>query len=132
MKLSIRFTAWVMGLGLFMAGCGKNAQIDTSNLASSFQSAPSERKGNVDDAINAIGSSDFAAASDSLKKAVKGAQLNPEQKTAVTEAVAEMQKIASQDSDKYPLQVYYAIGEVITVMEGLPVVRRQTAAPPRP
>ncbi len=129
MKFSIRFAALVMGIALLTAGCGKSAQLDTSNLSSSFQSEPSERKGNVDDAISAIGSGDFGAASESLKKAVKGAQLNPEQKAAVSEAVAEMQKIASQDSDTYPLEVYYAIGEGITVMEGLPVIKRPTLAP---
>ncbi|MDA1274316.1 MAG: hypothetical protein O2960_09730 [Verrucomicrobia bacterium] len=132
MKLSLSFATACMGILILVTGCGKTSHTDTTKLSSSFQGAPADRKSSIDAAAKAIQSGDFAAAADSLKKAVKGAQLSPEQKTAVSEMVAEMQKIASQDSDKYPLEVYYAIGEVITVMEGLPVVRRQTSAPPTP
>lgn len=133
MKLSIWFATVWMGILAVAIGCGgKSGNLDTAKLSSSFQSAPADRKSSVDAAAKAIQSGDFAAAADSLKKAVKGAQLSPDQKTAVSEVVAEMQKIASQDSARYPLEVYYAIGEVITVMEGLPVVRRQPLAPTSP
>lgn len=132
MKRFIRFATVLIGSTLLLVGCGKSSSLDTSKLSAGFQGAPTEQKSGVDAAVKAIGSGDFATAAESLKKAVKGAKLSPEQKTAVSEVVAEMQKVASQDPGKYPLETYYSIGEVITVMEGLPVIRRNVTPSTNP
>ncbi|MBM3833668.1 MAG: hypothetical protein FJ403_10430 [Verrucomicrobia bacterium] len=114
------------------AGCAKQAKVDTSKLKTSFQSAGAPAKAEADKAASAIDSGNFAAAAAALKIVAKAGNLSEEQKSAISGVVVEMQTIASQNPDKYPLAVYNDISDVILVLEGQPLKPRASETRPTP
>ncbi len=122
----MKCVAWILFLSFVVSGgllgCGPTSKVDTKKLAQSFQGAPG--KGDVDQVVAAIDAGDFAKASPILKKVIKAGSLSPEQKEAITSAVAGMQMIASQDPNKYPINVYQGLSDLIAYLEGQEPVAR--------
>jgi hypothetical protein len=77
---------------LGLTACSKKeAAVDTSKVESSFQSAPAADRTDVDKAIAAIKSNDYATALTSLKQAAANVKLTPAQQEAVKDLVAQVQ-----------------------------------------
>ena len=78
-----------------LIGCSKNESgattLDTAKLQSAFTAAAAVDKAEVEKAINAIKSSDYAAAVTSLKQAASNVKFPPEQQQAVKDLLAQAQ-----------------------------------------
>jgi hypothetical protein len=76
---------------LTLVGCSKSG-VDTGKLESSFSSAPPADKSNVDAAVSAIKAGNYTEALAKLQATAAKAQLTPEQKQAVQDVIAQVQK----------------------------------------
>jgi len=96
MKILILTLTTVAGLALLgLTGCSKSgsdaAAIDTSKLQSTFSAVAAVDKAEVEKAIGAIKSGDFASAVTSLKQAAANVKLTPEQQQAIKDTLAQVQ-----------------------------------------
>jgi ketol-acid reductoisomerase len=73
-------------------GCGKSNKVNTGKLESSFSSADSSSKSKVDAAVSAIKAGNYSDALAKLQAVAAQAKLTPEQKQAVQDVVAQVQK----------------------------------------
>ena len=96
MKKLILTLTTVAGLAMLgLAGCSKSGSdaevIDTSKLQSTFSAVAAVDKAEVEKAIGAIKSGDFASAVTSLKQAAANVKLTPEQQQAIKDMLAQVQ-----------------------------------------
>ena len=89
-------------------GCGKSDQadganptmasikLDTSKLQSAFASSSGELKANLDRVVGAISDRDFSGAASYLKKMAADASLTPEQKSALSDLMAQIKDRTSE------------------------------------
>ena len=112
---SILITA--LTVGWLAIGCAEKIKVETAKLEQSFQSAPA-MKADADKAAAAIKTGDYAGAVASLKKVVAAGALTPEQKDAVVTAITGMQMVAAQNPNKYPLDVYQALSDLVGLANG--------------
>ena len=94
-KLFLTLTI-IAGLAAFgLTGCSKTesggATIDTAKVQSAFASASAVDKAEVEKAITAIKSGDYAAAVTSLKQAAASVNLTPEQQQSLKDLLAQAQ-----------------------------------------
>ena len=114
--------SWIFTLAAILAcgwiGCGPSIKVDTSKLASSFSGSPS--KSDIDQAVTAINSGDYAAVVTTFKKVIKAAagNLSQEQKDAMTTAITGMQMVASQNPKRYTVEVYQSLSDLVSLVEG--------------
>ena len=87
-------------LALTILGCAKKSEVDTSKLEKSFASAEPADKGQATKVVDAVKAGDYNAALASLKSLAQQAKLTPEQKTAIEDVTAQVQKALSQAISK--------------------------------
>lgn len=92
--------AAVMAVTLALAGCSKQGGIDTAALETNFKSAEATLKASADKAVAAIKSADYSGAIAELKKLAQDAKLTPEQKQAVKDVVAQVEKAIADAAGK--------------------------------
>ena len=103
-KLFLTLTV-IAGLGVLgLTGCTKSesggATIDTAKLQSTFDSASAVDKAEVEKAIAAVKSGDYASAVTALKKAAASVNLTPEQKQSLQDLLTQVQaKIGAAASE---------------------------------
>jgi outer membrane protein assembly factor BamD (BamD/ComL family) len=73
-------------------GCSKKIEVDTVNLEYSFQTADDATQTTVNDALTAIDNANYDVAAEKLKAVAADPKLTPEQKTAVTDVVQQLEK----------------------------------------
>ena len=92
----MKFTSWILAVLMVatvaFVGCGKKSSVDTAPLENSFASADPATKSSADKAVSAIKSSDYSGAVAELQKLAAQAKLTPEQKQAVKDVLAQVQK----------------------------------------
>ena len=102
---------WMMAalfaLALAVAGCGQKNQVDTANLEKSFADSEPDQQTELNNALKAIQSEDYAGASASLQKLAARAELTDAQKQAIQDVLAQIQKAmgealeeAAQEADE--------------------------------
>lgn len=92
MKKIAFLTTLILSLGLLgLVGCSKGGGVDTSKLQNAFQSASNVDKAEVEKAISAVKSGDFAGALASLQKAAASVNLTEEQKTSIQDLISQVQ-----------------------------------------
>lgn len=112
-------------LACALMGCGGGGKVDTAKLQAAFQGAPAETKGDIDQAAQAIRSGDYGKAAPILKKVIKAGSLSQPQKDAVAETVTGMQMVVSKNPNKYSVEEYNALSDLIDYLEGRePIVRK--------
>jgi hypothetical protein len=94
-KLFLTLTI-IAGLAVLgTTGCSKSesggATIDTAKVQAAFASASAVDKVEVEKAIAAVKSGDYASAVTSLKQAAAGVNVTPEQKQAIQDLLAQVQ-----------------------------------------
>ncbi len=108
MKTKVNCLLLAASLALFgWAGCSKSESggttIDTAKVEAAFSTASAVDKAEVDKALGAIKSGDYAAAMASLNKAVANVKLTPEQQQSLKDLIAQVQakvsNVASQTMD---------------------------------
>ena len=105
-------------------GCGVSGSVDTAQIEKSFANAAAGPKADVSQAVAAIKSNDFAKAVTALQKVIKSGGLTDEQKEGVSSAITGMQIVVSRNQNKYSVEVYNALSDLVALLEGRePVVR---------
>ncbi|MBM3836380.1 MAG: hypothetical protein FJ398_00195 [Verrucomicrobia bacterium] len=112
----------VVALAGFLIGCGTRGSVDTSKMEKSFQGAASQA--DVSTAVAAIKAADFAKAVPVLQKVIKVGGLTDEQKDAISTAIMGMQIVASQNPNKYSVEVYQSLSDLVAYLDGREPVRR--------
>ena len=93
--------AAVLTLSLFTTGCGKgDGGLDTAAIEKAFSSADSGLKASAEKAIASVKAGDFAGALSELQKLASDVKITPEQKTAVSDFIAQVKAKAGEMADK--------------------------------
>jgi uncharacterized lipoprotein NlpE involved in copper resistance len=95
-----------------VAGCNKQASVDTSAIEKSFQPADSAIKSNADKAVSAIKARDYSGALAELQKLGSQAKLTPDQQQAVKDAVVQVQKMLAEAANKVAGEAGKAAGDL--------------------
>ena len=124
MKNFTRILWTAIALAGIVIGCGVSGSVDTGPIEKSFANAAAGPKADVSQAITAIKSNDFAKAITALQKVIKSGGLSEEQKEGVSSAITGMQIVVSRNQNKYSVDVYNALSDLVALLEGRePVIR---------
>ncbi len=112
MKLHIEILALALVASLSLIGCGGSKKVDTAALEKSFSSAEATLKSSADKAVTAIKNTDYKGALAELQKLAANAKLTDDQKKAINDTVAQVQKFISETATKAAGEAGKAIGDV--------------------
>jgi len=95
-------------------GCSKasSGKVDPSPIQKSFASAEASLKAAADKAVEAIQKGDYNAAVAELQKLLGNAKLTDEQKKAIQDVLAQLQKATTEMGQKAATEASKALGEV--------------------
>ena len=97
---------------LVLTGCSKSGgSVDTSSIEKSFASADATLKSAADKAVAAIKGADYSSATAELQKLVGNVKLTDEQKKAVTDVLAQVQKAVANLGTKAAGDANKALGD---------------------
>jgi type IV pilus biogenesis protein CpaD/CtpE len=94
-----------------LVGCAKKQEVDTGKLEASFSTAEPTTKGEVDKAVAAVKSQDWAGATASLKKLAADAKLTEAQKQAVKDTMDSIGNKIKEAAGKVSDEANKALGE---------------------
>jgi len=100
MKHTQYLGAIAAALAFTLAGCSKDAGVDTSKVESSFSASDAQGKSDVDQVVAAVKAGDFAAATAPLQKLASNAKLTPEQQQAVKDLMTQVQEKVKEAAAK--------------------------------
>jgi len=100
MKIIQVILVTVIAATLAVVGCSKKSSVDTAPLEQSFKSAEGATKTSADSAVASIKNADYSSAMAELQKLAKDAKLTPDQKQAVTDVLAQIQKAIADTTNK--------------------------------
>src|SRR5437773_1825647 len=100
MKVTFLILPCCAALTLAMFGCAKKSEVDTSKMEKSFATAEPADKSQATKVVDAVKAGDYNAALASLKTLAQQAKLTPEQKSAIEDVTAQVQKQLSQAINK--------------------------------
>jgi PBP1b-binding outer membrane lipoprotein LpoB len=112
-KLHTCILASILSAALVLVGCSKSgsAKVDSSPIEKSFAAAESTVKAAADKAVDAIKKADYSAATAELQKLVSNVKLTDEQKKAVTDVLAQIQKAVADMGSKAADEASKALGD---------------------
>ena len=117
----MKMHSWVLSslaaAALILAGCGKSgggagAQVDPSPVEKTFASSEPTLKAAADKAVSAVKNADYSGALAELQKLGANVKLTDEQKKAVNDVVAQVQKAVAEAGTK-------AAGEAGKALDGV-------------
>ena len=97
---------------LCLIGCSKSSSVDPAPLEKSFASADATLKSSADKAIAAIKESNYQGALAELQKLASNAKLTDDQKKAVNDVLAQLQKAVTDMVDKAAGEANKAVGDL--------------------
>jgi hypothetical protein len=92
MKQTHRILTALFLATLLVTGCSKSGKVDPAPIEKSFASSDASLKAAADKAVAAIQSADYSGAMAELQKLAANVNLTDEQKKAVTDVLAQVQK----------------------------------------
>jgi hypothetical protein len=113
MKMQTWMVAVLVSCALGMAGCSKSGgKVDAGPVEKSFASAEPALKSAADKAVTAVKSADYSGALAELNKLAANAKLTDDQKKAVTDVLAQLQKAIADAGSKAAGDATKAVGDV--------------------
>jgi C4-dicarboxylate-specific signal transduction histidine kinase len=108
--------AWILTAllttGLLVGGCSKKSSVDTSKLEQSFASADTSTKSQADKIVSSIKANDYPPAMAELQKLASNLKLTPEQKQAINDVLAQLQKALAETANKAVGEANKALGDM--------------------
>ena len=96
----------------FVTGCGKSGvSVDTAGFEKSFSSAEAAVKDTANKVVEAVKKSDYSGAVSELKQLASNVKITDEQKKAVTDLLAQVQKALADMGNKAADGANKAIGD---------------------
>jgi hypothetical protein len=113
MRLHTCLLTSILSAALLLVGCSKSgtAKVDPSPIEKSFAAADSTLKAAADKAVEAIKKADFTAATAELQKLASNVKLTDEQKKAITDVLAQIQKAIAEMGNKAAGEASKALGD---------------------
>ena len=110
-------------LGTFLialfVGCGSSGtSIDTAPVSSAFGGASADVKGQVSAIVSAVDSGKFKAALQPLSDVITKGNPTPEQRTALTTLLADMQRVVVENQEDYSMDVYNGLNDLVGTLAG--------------
>jgi outer membrane protein assembly factor BamD (BamD/ComL family) len=100
----MKIPAWLFTMmttaALVLIGCGKPSSVDTSALEKSFKSAEATLQTSADKALAALKARDYTGAMAELKALASNAKVTPEQKQAIKDVMAQVEKLVADATAK--------------------------------
>ena len=113
MNLSKSIILTIAALALAFTGCSKNSsKVDTAPVEKSFASADPTTKSTADKAVSAVKAGDYSSALGELKSLASNAKLTPEQKQAIGDVMAQVQKAITDMAAKAQGDADKAVGDL--------------------
>ena len=115
MKLSTWILSALAAAAIGLAGCSKSgdgASVDAAPVEKSFASADSTLKAAADKAVAAIKNADYSAATAELQKLASNVKLTDEQKKAIGDVLAQVQKAVADAGTKAAGEAGKALDDV--------------------
>lgn len=117
MKVHRWILSFLIVVGLGLAGCGKSggsagANVDPSPIEKTFAAAEPTLKAAADKAVAAVKGADYSGALAELQKLGANLKLTDEQKKAITDVLAQVQKAIAEAGTK-------ASGEAGKALDGV-------------
>lgn len=120
MKMHTWILSALASAALVLSGCGKSddhsghahAHVDAAPVEKSFASAEPALKAAADKAVAAIKGADYSAATSELQKLAANVKLTDDQKKAISDVLAQVQKAVAEAGTK-------AAGEAGKTVEGI-------------
>lgn len=112
MKTNLPILAVILTVTLALAGCSKSGgSVDPSPLEKSFAAAEPALKSAADTAVTAIKKADYSAAMAELQKLTANVKLTDEQKKAISDVLAQIQKAVAEAGSKAAGEASKALGD---------------------
>ncbi len=112
MKMHILILTSLVAALLVLPGCSKSGtSVDASPIEKSFASADATLKSAADKAVAAIKSADYSSATVELQKLASNVKLTDEQKKAINDVVAQIQKAVADTGTKAAGDASKALGD---------------------
>lgn len=112
MKLHVCVLTALTVAALALAGCGGSKKVDTSPLEKSFAPAEAALKSSADKAVSAIKNADYSGALAELQKLAQEVKLTDEQKKAISDTIAQIQKVIAETAEKAAGEANKALGDM--------------------
>ena len=101
-------------------GPGKT-QVDASSLTGAFGDASPEIQGHISSVVSAVSANDYEAALGPLQAVIKN-KLSPEQTSALTALLADMQRVVVENQDDFSMDVYNGLSDLVGTLAGNPPI----------
>lgn len=109
----------LLAAALLLAGCGSAAKVETDEFERAFASADPALKGPADEAAKAIKTGLYFEGATALANLAKsGESMTDEQKNALINVGASIQKVMALEGDKADLKVHQAVDDMMAALEG--------------
>ena len=112
MKMHTWILSTLAACSLIAAGCGKSGgSVDAAPIEKSFASAEAPLKAAADKAVAAIKGADYSAAVSELQKLAANVKLTDDQKKAINDVLAQVQKAVAEMGNKAAGEAGKALGD---------------------
>jgi hypothetical protein len=100
MKIQNLILTVIAAAAFVVAGCSKQAGVDTSKLETAFASADAATKSAVDTAVTAVKGADYSGAVTQLQSLAGKFKLTADQQQAVNDVISSVQKVIADAAGK--------------------------------
>ena len=112
MKMHTWILSALMAAAVVLAGCSKSGgSVDAAPIEKSFSSADPTLKVAADKAVAAIKNADYSAATVELQKLAANVKLTEDQKKAINDVLAQIQKTVAEAGTKAAGEANKALGD---------------------
>jgi len=128
MKIVTSILATVVTAVLVLSGCSKSGgSVDASPIEKSFASADATLKGSADKAVSAIKNADYSGATVELQKLAANVKLTDDQKKAINDVLARVQKAVTDAGSKVADDAKKVVGDALMPYVKVIVVQNKVA-----
>ena len=101
-------------------GPGKTA-VDPAPVTAAFSGASADVQGHISTIVSAVNSNDYKTALGPLKTVI-GGKLTPEQESALTTLLADMQRVVVENQGDFSMDVYNGLSDLVGTLAGNPPI----------
>jgi len=109
-------------LACFVSACGPGkTKVDAGSLTSAFSDASAEVQGHISAIVSAVSANDYESALAPLQAVIK-TKITPEQTSALTIVLADMQRVVVENQNDFSMEVYNGLSDLVGTLAGNPPI----------
>ena len=103
----------------FVTACGPGkTKVDPSALTGAFGGASTEVQGQIASIVTAVTANDYEAALGPIRAVVTKGKMTPEQTSALSKVLADMQRVVVENEGTFTLEVYNQLSDLVGMAAG--------------